>query len=617
MVISDLHLSNIRCFEQKTFRFSEGLNLVLGTNSSGKRTILDAIGCVLFGVGSSADLVGLPGNPALIEMRFLADGHAYKLSCSIDGAGNQELKLLLPDNGRAVDLPHKSGRLKSLVLGERTGPDLDHLFSSVLCLEDATLLRNLVEYSSFEKIFSLNRNYDAVLHGRKVYKSIKQQMSEDKSRILDSGAYRKKISKLKKELRDKEMAIKEKVRVLQFLSEQYHKVNAEFDDLESKKNRIDAFEEELELNSRAIAFVVAVREKNIEPAELKYIEEYRANYDKTLEWLNELEEMRIDRSILQKNLVGLRTEIAKIEKGGTGLEDLAKRQQKLKIYRAQLAKTESELLRYEELDRQIEEARAKKEYYDAANDRYAFLFDQRAVGTNGKSEELNLDDLEAEKRNVESELVRLKREFSDERHGVLYQKCFETAQRIEEEKFQLSGLESQKSSVLGSLKVKTDQLASLERLSVDLRSIHNSARFVRMANDLLTFLPQSTSVEIKAALQEAFVGAMPPPGFFTSALEQSATSVRSANSIFNRALFGALSESERALYSLLFHLSVIHVFFTKPGLFFAGKRFLSCFDPENRRRMLSFLSQAGRRKLQVFVFSREPVEDAPGHLVQI
>ena len=48
-MIQKLKLENIRCFKKASFDFGEGVNLIIGSNGSGKTTILEAIGFFAFG----------------------------------------------------------------------------------------------------------------------------------------------------------------------------------------------------------------------------------------------------------------------------------------------------------------------------------------------------------------------------------------------------------------------------------------------------------------------------------------------------------------------------------------------------------------------------------------
>tara|TARA_B100000941_G_scaffold236429_1_gene179380 strand:+ start:906 stop:1976 length:1071 start_codon:yes stop_codon:yes gene_type:complete len=49
MPLQKLHLENFRLFQDKTFKFSDGINLILGENGSGKTTILESLNILLTG----------------------------------------------------------------------------------------------------------------------------------------------------------------------------------------------------------------------------------------------------------------------------------------------------------------------------------------------------------------------------------------------------------------------------------------------------------------------------------------------------------------------------------------------------------------------------------------
>jgi predicted ATP-binding protein involved in virulence len=47
MIIKSLRVQNFKCFEDKSFEFSEGFNLIVGDNGTGKTAVLEALRCVL------------------------------------------------------------------------------------------------------------------------------------------------------------------------------------------------------------------------------------------------------------------------------------------------------------------------------------------------------------------------------------------------------------------------------------------------------------------------------------------------------------------------------------------------------------------------------------------
>ena len=49
MPLQRLHLKNFRLFKERTLNFSDGINLILGENGSGKTTVLESLNVLLTG----------------------------------------------------------------------------------------------------------------------------------------------------------------------------------------------------------------------------------------------------------------------------------------------------------------------------------------------------------------------------------------------------------------------------------------------------------------------------------------------------------------------------------------------------------------------------------------
>ena len=96
-MISRIRLTNIRCFEDKTFEFSPGINLVVGPNGSGKTTILEALAMFSYGrfqsiaqdffavkkgekVGRIEIGANIQGRPKNLEVAILEHEKAIKIN---------------------------------------------------------------------------------------------------------------------------------------------------------------------------------------------------------------------------------------------------------------------------------------------------------------------------------------------------------------------------------------------------------------------------------------------------------------------------------------------------------------------------------------------------------
>ncbi len=86
-MIERLKLENIRCFEEKELEFSPDVNLIIGSNGSGKTTVLEAIGFFAFGRFQSANqdslAVKLGEEVGRIETHLLLEGKQVKASAAI------------------------------------------------------------------------------------------------------------------------------------------------------------------------------------------------------------------------------------------------------------------------------------------------------------------------------------------------------------------------------------------------------------------------------------------------------------------------------------------------------------------------------------------------------
>jgi hypothetical protein len=91
-MLLQLKLKNFRQHEDKTFDFTEGLNVIRGMNEAGKTTVLEAIGYGLFGADACRDPLdqvvtwGKAQKELAVEQRWVLNGITYYLKRSKSGA---------------------------------------------------------------------------------------------------------------------------------------------------------------------------------------------------------------------------------------------------------------------------------------------------------------------------------------------------------------------------------------------------------------------------------------------------------------------------------------------------------------------------------------------------
>lgn len=79
MEIVELALSNFKRFASEQLSFCPGINLVWGTNESGKSTIHEAICCALFGRERNKPVESWSGGSSVAELVYRSNGQTYKI----------------------------------------------------------------------------------------------------------------------------------------------------------------------------------------------------------------------------------------------------------------------------------------------------------------------------------------------------------------------------------------------------------------------------------------------------------------------------------------------------------------------------------------------------------
>ena len=177
MKINSVHLKNYRKHEDERVEFTDGINLLIGKNGSGKSSILEAIGLAMFGAntrtGKLQDSVTLGKKRGSIEIEFEGnDGIVYVLKRGIGSTSTAELY--------EKDNPvNSTSGIKEI--GEKVG---------VLCgIESENIYDNVVTAGQNQIVGIFTKNTVAARKGQR------PEIEEVFNKIFDTEIYREIYSK--------------------------------------------------------------------------------------------------------------------------------------------------------------------------------------------------------------------------------------------------------------------------------------------------------------------------------------------------------------------------------------------------------------------------------------
>ncbi|MGB9794785.1 DNA replication/repair protein RecF [Caldisericum exile] len=160
MIIEKLLLQNFRRFKEKKFNFSNGFNIVIGKNGSGKTTILEAI--YLLSTGKSFVTSAVQNCVNVSEDYFFVEGVFNNVS-RLDQSQNT-LSILFSKDKKVVHLNKRKVKAFSLIIGKfpvivtdyalvelvKDGPSKRRDFiNHVLTFTDEDYYKNILKYYSF------------------------------------------------------------------------------------------------------------------------------------------------------------------------------------------------------------------------------------------------------------------------------------------------------------------------------------------------------------------------------------------------------------------------------------------------------------------------------------
>ena len=123
MKLKRLELTNFRVFEQATFDFQPGMNLLVGINGAGKSSVLDALRIILSKIRS-----GEEGSNFLFVHGDFTSGH-YKLTCELHFTDGRSYRISQSRRATSTGPDAGSAEISPLILSDPTEMPLAIYFS--------------------------------------------------------------------------------------------------------------------------------------------------------------------------------------------------------------------------------------------------------------------------------------------------------------------------------------------------------------------------------------------------------------------------------------------------------------------------------------------------------
>lgn len=174
MRLIQLELNNIKSYQQETIKFNDGINCILGANGSGKSTIIESIGSVLFNYNQRSANNLLRYNEVKGSISLLFEGNDNKLYQIIKkyrnkGAGS--IKIIDVENDQVLhETVSDVYEFVKRVLNIPKEKSLSKMFEEIIAVPQGTFVNAFLETSrnrkeNFDKLFELD-----------IYKSLSDQV---------------------------------------------------------------------------------------------------------------------------------------------------------------------------------------------------------------------------------------------------------------------------------------------------------------------------------------------------------------------------------------------------------------------------------------------------------
>lgn len=255
MRLIKLELNNIKSYKQETINFSDGINCILGLNGSGKSTIIESIGSVLFNYNqrTTNNLLRYNELKGALTLTFSGnDNNIYKIIKTIRSGGAGTVKIINCENDEVLyEGTANVYQFVKTVLKIPKEKSLSKLFEEIIAVPQGTFVNAFLETprnrkENFDKLFELD-----------IYKKLADNIKELSDKVKKDYIYvkEKEQAELEGKLSDYESLINEQKDLenkmvetnqkLQEINLIYNKKQSEKIALNNKKVMLDELEKKL------------------------------------------------------------------------------------------------------------------------------------------------------------------------------------------------------------------------------------------------------------------------------------------------------------------------------------------------------------------------------------
>lgn len=409
MLITKVDLENTKSYTDQTVTFTPGVNAICGQNGAGKSTILEAVGFVLFDTlpYTQADFVRDGEKTATAAVSFVSNLDEREYQVVRKCGSSYDYYVYDPDSGYRL-VEGKADVIDWLKehLGIDETADLSSLFEDAVGVPQGLLTSAfmqtparrkpifdpLLQVDEYERVWHRLRDTESYLEKRR--QELETQIAGLRATVERLPVVHEEHTELKKKVKSNE----ERVAAVQ---ERLETVAAEKAALDTARDQLEALERQLESITQKIAALEERKEDaeaDVQKAEQarQAVEETQAGHERYVEaqeTIEELEEKRLERDQLQRQITACEQEIALLEQRIEGLEEdletiaeaeaameaLAPKVEQQKTLEDQIEQVEDDVRMFENAQARLEEEEEELEDLRDRLDQIAEQLEERAA----------------------------------------------------------------------------------------------------------------------------------------------------------------------------------------------------------------------------------------------